>query len=112
MAATRQGRMPASTADRDRAIRLLQDSFIEGRLAVDEFKERVGQALVSLDFRELLMLTADLPVRGPFDRLPAHRLTPRRRAHGIRSQVWLVRIISELKQVRRFMTGRGRARET
>ena len=85
MAAVRQGRMLASTADRDRVIRLLQDSFIEGRLAVDEFKERVGQALVLLDFRELLVLTADLPVRSPFDRLPAHRITPRRRSHGRRS---------------------------
>jgi hypothetical protein len=61
--------MGASVADRDRAVRTLQKSFIEGRLAPDEFEHRVGRALVSRDFRELLALTADLPVRGPFDRL-------------------------------------------
>ena len=99
MAAARRDRMPASAADRDRAIRLLQDSFIEGRLAVDEFEQRIGQALVSLDFRELLTLTADLPVSSPFDRLPAHRVTPRRRVHGRRSQGWLVRIIARLERV-------------
>jgi DUF1707 SHOCT-like domain len=67
--------MLASVADRDRAIKILQESFAEGRLAKEEFEERIGQAIVSRDFRELLALTADLPV-GPFGRLPAHRVTP------------------------------------
>jgi len=81
--------LPASAADRDRAIRLLQVSFIEGRLARDEFEQRVDQALVSRDFRELLRLTADLPVRSPFDRMPAHRMTPRPPARGWRARRWL-----------------------
>jgi uncharacterized protein DUF1707 len=85
--------MLASAADRDRAIRLLQESFIEGRLARDEFEQRVGQALVSRDFRELLRLTADLPVRSPFDRMPAHRITPSPPVRGRRSQRWLGRIL-------------------
>jgi len=76
MAAGRRVRMPASPADRDRTVRILQASFVEGRLAMDEFEQRVGLAIVSRDFRELLALTADLPT-GPFDRLPAHRVTPR-----------------------------------
>jgi hypothetical protein len=76
MAAGHQVRMRASVADRDRAIRILQQSFAEGRLAMDEFEQRVGLAIVSRDFRELLALTADLPA-GPFDRLPAHRVAPR-----------------------------------
>jgi Domain of unknown function (DUF1707) len=76
MAAGRRVRMLASVADRDRAIRILQASFVEGRLAMDEFEQRVGLAIVARDFRELLALTADLPA-GPFDRLPAHRVTPR-----------------------------------
>jgi hypothetical protein len=91
--------MLASAADRDRVIRLLQDSFIEGRLARSEFEQRVGQALVSRDFRELLTLTADLPVRSPFDRMPAHRVTPRRPAHERRPQRWLVRIIARLEWI-------------
>ena len=70
-------RMLASVSDRDRAIRLIKESFIEGRLAMDEFEQRVGQALESREFRELLALTADLPVRSPLDRLPSHPTAPR-----------------------------------
>ena len=90
MAAGRQVRMLTSVADRDRAIRILQASFVEGRLAKDEFEQRVGLAIVSRDFRELLALTADLPT-GPFDRLPAHRVTPRPPARG-QSRGWFARL--------------------
>ena len=76
MAGGRRVRMLASVADRDRAVRILQASFVEGRLALDEFEQRVGQAIASRDFRELLALTADLPCR-PLGRLPAHPVTPR-----------------------------------
>jgi hypothetical protein len=82
--------MLASVADRDRAVRILQASFVEGRLAVDEFEQRLGLAMVSRDFRELLRLIADLPA-GPFDRLPAHRVTPRKpagRQTGAGSRGW------------------------
>jgi hypothetical protein len=68
--------MLASVADRDRAIRVLQESFAVGRLSREEFDDRIGQALVSRDFPELAALTGDLPA-GPFGRLPAHRATPR-----------------------------------
>jgi hypothetical protein len=95
-----QARMAASAADRDRAIKLLQESFIEGRLARDELEQRVGQALVSRDFRELLTLTADLPVRSPFDRMPAHRITPRPPVRGRRSRRWLVRVVARLASAR------------
>ena len=90
MAAGRQVRMLTSVADRDRAIRILQASFVEGRLAMDEFEQRVGLAIVSRDFRELLALTADLPT-GPFDRLPAHRVTPRPSARR-QSRGWFTRL--------------------
>jgi hypothetical protein len=86
--------MAASVADRDRAIRLLQESFIEGRLAAGEFEQRVGQALVFWDFRELLALTADLPVRSPFDRMPAHRITPRPLVRASRSRPCLMRVMA------------------
>ena len=76
VAAGYQVRMLASVADRDRIIRILQASFVEGRLAMEEFEQRVGLAIVSRDFRELVALIADLPA-GLFDRLPAHRVTPR-----------------------------------
>ena len=90
MAAGRRVRMLASVADRDRAIRILQTSFVEGRQAMDEFEQRVGLAIAARDFRELLALTADLPA-GPFDRLPAHRVTPRPPA-GRQSWSWLARL--------------------
>jgi hypothetical protein len=64
-------RMRASSADRERTILVLQKSFVDGRLTTDELDERLGQALMSRAFHELMALTADLPV-GPFGRLPAH----------------------------------------
>lgn len=67
--------MWASAADRDRAVRILKESFIVGRLAFDEFEDRVGRAIGARDFRELLALYDDLPV-GLYDRLPAHPLDP------------------------------------
>jgi hypothetical protein len=69
-------RMRASAADRDRAITILQESFAEGRLSREEFEHRIGTAILSRDFAELLALTTDLPVASPFGRLPAHRATP------------------------------------
>jgi hypothetical protein len=67
--------MRASTADLERSIAVLKTSFAEGRLTRDELDQRVGQALVSRFFAELMALTADLPV-GTFGRLPAHPATP------------------------------------
>jgi Domain of unknown function (DUF1707) len=75
-------RMLASVADRERTIRTLQESFVEGRLTRDELDQRLARALQSRDFPELRALTADLPPRGPFDRLPAHRITPCRTTLG------------------------------
>jgi hypothetical protein len=68
--------MLASVADRDRAIKVLQEAFAEGRLSWEEFDGRIGQALLSHDFPELAALIGDLPV-GPLGRLPAHRAAPR-----------------------------------
>ena len=92
--AARRVRMLASVADRDRAIRILQASFTAGRLTMDEFEQRVELALVSRDFRELLALTADLPC-GLYDRLPAHRVTPRQPARR-QSRSWLARLARAL----------------
>ena len=75
MAAVGNPRMLASVADRERTIKILQESFADGRLTKAEFDQRVEQAILARDFRELLALTADLPV-GAFGRLPAHRVTP------------------------------------
>ena len=100
MTAGHRARMTPSAADRDRAVTSLQESFIEGRLAGDEFKQRVGQAIASRDFRELLALTADLPVRGPFGRLPAHRFVPRLPARANRPRRWLARVLAGCRRYR------------
>jgi hypothetical protein len=94
VAAWRRDPMLASVADRDRTIGILKHSFIAGRLTKEEFEQRVGQAMASRDFRELLALMADLPVRSPFDRLPSHRTTPRPPARGGLASRWLARVIA------------------
>jgi hypothetical protein len=78
MTAGRYYQMRASSADRERTIVVLQKSFVEGRLTRDELDERLGQALMSRDFNELMDLVADLPV-GLFGRLPAHPPSPQPR---------------------------------
>jgi hypothetical protein len=75
MAGRRYVHMRASTADLERSIEVLKSSFAEGRLTMQEFDLRVGQALVSRFFAQLMELTEDLPV-GTFGRLPAHPVTP------------------------------------
>jgi hypothetical protein len=70
----RQPALLASTADRDRSIRVLQTSFVEGRLTKDELEMRVGQVLTARLFPEVMALICDLPV-GIFGRLPAHPVT-------------------------------------
>jgi len=75
MTAGRYQHMRASAADRERTIRVLQKSFVEGRLTREELDERLGQALVSPAFYELMALVADLPA-GPFGRLPAGSSAP------------------------------------
>ena len=51
----------AARADRERVIDLLKAAFVQGRLARDEFDERVVQALVSRTHGELAAITADIP---------------------------------------------------
>jgi hypothetical protein len=53
----------ASDADRDAAVRVLNQAFAEGRLTADEHGERVRAAYAARAWRELAWLTADLP--GP-----------------------------------------------
>ena len=75
MTAGYYARMRASSADTERTITVLQTSFVEGRLTRDELDHRLGEALLSRFFAELMALIADLPV-GTFGRLPAHPVTP------------------------------------
>jgi hypothetical protein len=55
------GDLRVSDADRDRALADLSEHFQAGRLTLDEFDERSGQALRAKTARELAGLFTDLP---------------------------------------------------
>jgi Domain of unknown function (DUF4190)/Domain of unknown function (DUF1707) len=55
------GRLRASTADRERAVDVLKAGFAEGRLTKDEYDARVSQAYAARTYAELSMVTGDLP---------------------------------------------------
>ncbi|GES29730.1 DUF1707 domain-containing protein [Streptomyces angustmyceticus] len=52
----------AADADRERVAEILRDAVAEGRLAMEEFDERLDAAYRARTYRELEPLTADLPV--------------------------------------------------
>ena len=56
-----QASMRASSADRERAVDVLKAGFAEGRLAQDEYNDRMGRAYAARTYGELMALTADLP---------------------------------------------------
>jgi Domain of unknown function (DUF1707) len=58
-----RGRLRASHADREQVIEVLKAAFVQGRLDRDEFGLRVGRALASRTYRDLAILTADVPAR-------------------------------------------------
>ena len=60
----------ASDADRDAAVRVLNEAFAEGRLTADEHGERVRAAYAGRTWRELAQLTDDLPSPAHADDLP------------------------------------------
>jgi hypothetical protein len=55
------GDLRVSDADRDRAVAQLSEHFQAGRLTLEEFDERSGQALRAKTARELTDLFTDLP---------------------------------------------------
>jgi len=55
------GDLRVSDADRDRALAALSEHYQAGRLTLEEFEERSGQALASKTARELTGLFTDLP---------------------------------------------------
>lgn len=55
------GDLRVSDADRDRALTELSEHYQSGRLTLEEFEERSGQALAARTARELTGLFTDLP---------------------------------------------------
>jgi len=89
------GDLRVSDAERDRAVSELSEHFQAGRLTLDEFQDRSGQALAARTGRELRHLFTDLPHRSAplMDRGPVtpgvNPVAARNRAHGFRIAVAL-----------------------
>ena len=69
-------RLIGSQADREQVLDTLKAAFAQGRLAKDEFDQRVGQVLTA--YAELDALTADIPAGPTETRLSE----PEREAHN------------------------------
>jgi DUF1707 SHOCT-like domain len=70
--------MRASDADRQEVIERLRTALDEGRLKMDEYLERMGQASEAVTYGDLAPLYADLPESGSVARLePAAPAQPR-----------------------------------
>lgn len=77
-----QGIPRAPAAGPDQVIGALKDAYVQGRLARDEFDERVGKALAA--YAELDALTADIPAAPAGAGSPAgsQSLEPARESHN------------------------------
>jgi Domain of unknown function (DUF1707)/Domain of unknown function (DUF4190) len=64
LAASGQGGMRASDADRERAAEVLRAGFAEGRLDKDEYDGLLGRVYTAKTHGELAMLTSQLPGGG------------------------------------------------
>jgi hypothetical protein len=60
--------MRAADADRQEVIERLRSALDEGRLKMDEYLERMGQASEAVTYGDLAPLYADLPEPGPVAR--------------------------------------------
>jgi hypothetical protein len=66
----------ASDADRDQAVAQLGDHHVAGRLDLEEFTDRVSQALASKTLGELDLLFRDLPAPAPAPGPPGRSYPP------------------------------------
>jgi Domain of unknown function (DUF4190)/DUF1707 SHOCT-like domain len=79
LAASGQGRMRASDADRERAAEVLKTGFAEGRLDKDEYDGLLGQVYSAQTHGDLVTLTSQLP-GGGYALFPATSGVPARYA--------------------------------
>lgn len=81
----------ASDAERERSVSLLREAVGDGRLTLEEFSERVGQAQTARTDQELSMLARDLPADAPAAAaaaIPDHEQHRACCSHLIRSGAW------------------------
>jgi hypothetical protein len=58
-----RSQLRASHADREQVIDVVKAAFVQGRLAKDEFDQRIGRVFASRTYADLAHLTADIPAR-------------------------------------------------
>ena len=58
-----RGHLRASHADREQVIDVVKAAFVQGRLAKDEFDQRIARVFASRTYADLACLTADIPAR-------------------------------------------------
>jgi hypothetical protein len=80
----RRRNVRASDADREQVIDRLRNAADEGRLVVDEFDERLGQALTALTYGELDAIVSDLPSKRAVIKRPGCGKRVLRRPHLVR----------------------------
>jgi Domain of unknown function (DUF1707) len=74
-----RSRLRASHADREQVIDVVKAAFVQGRLAKDEFDQRIGRVFASRTYADLAVLTADIPaglIRAQASQEPAHPPAP------------------------------------
>src|SRR6185369_13802470 len=74
----------ASDADRERVARSLREHLMAGRLAADEFEQRIEGAYTAKTVDELRTLTRDLPEAQAKPQRPRRRLFPGNRPFAAR----------------------------
>lgn len=86
---TGRGRLRASDSDRERAVDILKDAFVQGMLTKDELDIRAGQALTSRTYAELTAITHDIPrqLAGP-QPLPKPARAPAQRPASKKAIAW------------------------
>ena len=72
-----RGTMRAADADRDRVVELLNMAFSEGRLAKDEYDDRLENTFAARTYADLDQIVADLPIA------PATVVIPMARTNGL-----------------------------
>jgi hypothetical protein len=104
--------MLASDADREQVVEILTAAFVQGRLTIDELRQRAGLALASRTYAELAATITDIPVpplRAPPAARPARApaqipavaptLPPGRMPAGAKAVVWVACVIVALPAV-------------
>ena len=56
-----RSRLRTSRADREQVIDVVKAAFVQGRLAKDEFDQRIARVFASRTYADLAYLTADIP---------------------------------------------------